>query len=143
MSNQKTIRVIVLNPEDKTIEERYLPKENLLPQLYDIIGNNCEIVQSYVGFAGEDDQLRNSLYGDEEILLRPDDIQGGVRILDQVNFCNICVWVGDDGENFIDSDLDLELVKETTSFLTKEEAIAHRNEIMTNNNSLWKFYPLS
>ena len=126
MNTQKDIRVVVINPETKTIEEQFISAKNVLQSYYDIIGNGCELVTSIFSFPSECGNYDNTMMCDDEILLRPHHIKAGFRI-GNYTFVNSALWVGCDSEGETASTtIDIDQLKEEVSWISQEKALEYQ-----------------
>lgn len=131
--NNKTFKVVVINPQTKSVYEAQIPAENTLQHWYDTIGNGCTLVTNALSVYDEARDIDNALLMDDEILLRPDDIQGGFTFgKGSPVYTNTAIFSGADnmGET-CDTTINAEMVAKQIVWLTREQAIEHAETAMS------------
>jgi hypothetical protein len=130
--NNKTNRVVVINPETQSVYTAQIPAENSLQHWYATIGNGCELVQVVFSIFDLYRRVDNALLMDEEILLRPDHIKGGFVFEGRVYY-NTAIFSGadKDGET-CDTSIDVDMVNKHVQFISREDAVAYGQEVMDN-----------
>lgn len=132
MKNQKSFRVVVINPETKTVEEKLISNQFVLDTWYALIGNDCRIVTSAMTIHDPMNKVDNSLLMDDEILLRFEDIRGAWKLANSPQvFFNTAVFAGSDeeGEN-CDSTMDADKLAANIVWLDMEQALDEAEKIM-------------
>lgn len=132
MTNPKTHKVVIINPETKSVYEAQIPAENTLKHWYDTIGNGCTLVCNALSIYDEARDIDNALLMDDEILLRFDDIQGGFTFgAGSPIYTNTAIFSGADnmGET-CDTSINAEMVAKQIVWLTREQALEHAEQVM-------------
>jgi hypothetical protein len=130
MTNSQKNRVVVINPENQTVTELLLDKENSLQQWYTTIGNGCRLVQVAMNIYDENADIENSILMDEEINLRPEDIKGGFVFADMV-ITNTALFVGCDNEgDTVSTTVNVPKLAAHLTWLTQQQAIEHAERVM-------------
>ena len=141
--NNKTNKVVVINPETQSVYETQIPAENTLQHWYDTIGNGCTIVTNALRVYDEPRDIDNGLLMDDEILLRFDDIKAAFSFGEgSPIYTNTAIFSGADnmGET-CDTSINAERVAKQIVWFTREQALEHAEKVMlepitiiTNNN---------
>lgn len=132
MKNQKSCRVVVINPVTKTVNTAEIANQNVLESWYDLISNGCRIVTSAMTIHDPMNKVDNSLLMDDEILLRFDDIRGAWKLANSPQvFFNTAVFAGcdEEGEN-CDSTMDADRLAANIVWLDREQALVEAAKIM-------------
>lgn len=130
MTTKKQIRIVVINPETKTIEEQFIDSKNTLESYYRIIGNGCELVTSSLSYDSEDG-INNAMLCDDEILLRTYDIQAGFRVDNRATFINTAIWVGcDENGETCSTDITIEELESLITWVGKEKALEYAEIVL-------------
>lgn len=132
MKNQKSFRVVVINPETKTVEEKLISNQFVLDTWYALIGNGCHLVTSATTLYDPINKVDNALLMDDEILLRFEDIRGAWKLANsQQVFFNTAVFAGcdEEGEN-CDSTMDADKLAADIVWLNREQALLEAEKIM-------------
>ena len=100
---------------------------NGLDPIYNAIGNNCDTFCCPVSFANDD-----TLYSDDEILLRIDDIKGGFALPNfRIPLLNNAIILGTNEEGgSIDHSTSIEEIKESIVFFGEEFCKEYANDVM-------------
>jgi hypothetical protein len=132
MTNSKSNKVVVINPETKMVTTQQVPNDGALKSWYAIIGNGCNLVATAANVPDFRRGIDNTLFCDDEILLRFDDIKGAWRMGDdQSIFFNTCIFSGcDETGETCDTTMNAELIQKNIVWLSKEEALEEAEKIM-------------
>jgi hypothetical protein len=139
MNNNKTNKVVVINPETQSVYEAQIPAENTLQGWYKTIGNGCELVQVVLSVYDKDMRVDNALLMDEEILLRTSDIKGAFYFDGRV-FFNTAIFSGADEEGeTCDCTIDASIVNKHVQFMSQADALQYAEEVLNNNEPIIYF----
>lgn len=122
----KTIKAILINSENKTITE--VLHDGTLASIYRLIGNGCTTFTCPVNFANED-----SLYCDDESLLRTEDIKGGF-VMDGWSYPIVgnALILGTDAEgDSVDAKTDIDTLSEEVIFINDVMAKDYAKEALS------------
>ena len=131
MTKPQSIRMVVINPETKTVSEVFIENNKTLQTWYSTIGNNCILVATAVTISDVVRNTDNSLLMDDEILLRFDDIKGAWKLPNGQVFFNTGIFVGcdEEGEN-CDTTISTDRLQEHITWLDREQALVEAERIM-------------
>ena len=119
------MKAIVINSQNKTIE--FLNLNKGLDSINAAIGNNCSCFCCPFIFENDD-----TIYADDEILLRPDDIHGGFTINGFISpIVGNAIILGTDSEgDSVDALTDIDDVRSKVIFFSKSIAIEYAERVM-------------
>jgi hypothetical protein len=122
-------KAILIDVKDKSVIQILMGDD--LDSIYNAIGNNCDTFCCPVSFENED-----SMYADDEILLRRNDIVGGFIMLNWARpiLNNVIILGTDDEGSSIDHKTDIQYIKDNIRFIDEDTCKDYADSVMGSGN---------